>query len=270
MHASTHRPPPIGQLLRHWRQQRRWSQLALACEAEISTRHLSCLETGRAQPSREMLLRLAEQLEVPLRERNQWLVAAGFAPSYRESALDDPELAPARAAVERMLRGQEPNPALAVDRHWNLVSLNAAAQRLLGSLNPALRGPPLNVLRASLHPDGLAPLIVNLGEWRAHLLHRLRRQVATSGDAVLAALYAELEALPGPAHEVAPTGGSSPLAGLLVPLRLRTPLGVLSLFSTTMVFGTAVDITLSELVVESFFAADAATATALAQMAQAT
>jgi len=269
---ATPRTPPVGSLIRHWRQHRRWSQLALACEADISTRHLSFLETGRAQPSREMLLHLADQLDVPLRERNVLLVAAGFAPTFRERALDDPELDQARDAIERVLAAQAPNPALAVDRHWNLVTANASAQRLLTGIDAALLAPPLNVLRASLHPAGLAPRIVNFAEWRAHLLHRLWRQVEASGDAGLAALLAELEALPSPAGDdlAAPHAGTSPrlpLSGVMVPLQLRSPLGTLSFFSTTMVFGTAVDITLSELVLESFFPADATTARALVQLA---
>jgi len=269
---ATPRTPPVGSLIRHWRQHRRWSQLALACEADISTRHLSFLETGRAQPSREMLLHLADQLDVPLRERNVLLVAAGFAPTFRERALDDPELDQARDAIERVLAAQAPNPALAVDRHWNLVTANASAQRLLTGIDAALLAPPLNVLRASLHPAGLAPRIVNFAEWRAHLLHRLWRQVEASGDAGLAALLAELEALPSPAGDdlAGPHAGTSPrlpLSGVMVPLQLRSPLGTLSFFSTTMVFGTAVDITLSELVLESFFPADATTARALVQLA---
>lgn len=272
--AAAARSEPVGQMLRHWRQHRRWSQLDLACEADISTRHLSFLETGRAQPSREMLLRLADQLDVPLRERNVLLVAAGFAPTFRERALDDPELAQARAAIELVLAAQAPNPALAVDRHWNLVTANASAQRLLTGIDAALLAPPLNVLRASLHPAGLAPRIVNLAEWRAHVLHRLRRQIAASGDAALAALLAELEALPAPADAPAapaqPAAGGLPLSSVVVPLQLRSPLGTLSFFSTTMVFGTAVDITLAELVLESFFPADAATAQALAELARGT
>ena len=260
--------PPVGHLIRRWRQQRRWSQLDLACEAEISTRHLSFLETGRARPSREMLLRLAEQLELPLRERNVLLVAAGFAPGFRERALDDPELALARQAIERILVASAPNPTLAVDRHWHLVTANAPAMHLLAGLDPALLGPKVNVLRASLDPRGLAPRIVNFGEWRAHVLHRLRRQVEASGDAGLAALLDELERLPPPfaAAAAGPAPSADALSGVAVPMQLRTPLGTLSFLSTTMVFGTAVDVTLSELVVESLFPADDATARALAQL----
>lgn len=204
-----------------------------------------------------------------LPERNVLLVSAGFAPTFRERPLDDPELAQARAAIEWVLHAQAPNPALAVDRHWNLVTANAPAQQLLTGIDTALLTPSLNVLRASLHPAGLAPRIVNFGEWHGHVLHRLRRQVEISGDAGLAALLAELEALPLPPDAAAlPSAAHGlPLSGVVVPLQLHSPLGTLSFLSTTMVFGTAVDITLSELVLESFFPADAATAQALARLA---
>lgn len=261
--------PPVGHLIRRWRQHRRWSQLDLACEAEISTRHLSFVETGRARPSREMLLRLAEQLEMPLRERNVLLVAAGFAPGFRERSLDDPELALALRAVERILAASAPNPTLAVDRHWNLVTANAPALHLMAGIDPALLTPDVNVLRASLHPAGLAPRIVNYVEWRAHVMHRLRRQVEASGDAGLAALLDELERLPPPpgvAEAPTPPPSAAALSGVAVPIRLRTPLGTLSFLSTTMVFGTAVDVTLAELVIESLFPADDATAKALASI----
>jgi transcriptional regulator with XRE-family HTH domain len=250
---------PVGALLRQWRQRRRLSQLDLASDAAISTRHLSCLETGRAQPSRQMLMRLAERLEVPVRERNTLLTAAGYAPMYRERALDDPALAAARRAVDVLLKAHEPAPALAVDRHWTLVSHNRAVAPFLAGASPALLQPPVNVLRLSLHPEGLAPRIVNLAQWRAHLLSRLRQQVAASGDAVLAALLDELSAYPpGEPHDAGSEAG-----GVIVPLQVRTDAGVLSFISTTTVFGTPVDITLSELALETFFPADEATAQAL-------
>jgi transcriptional regulator with XRE-family HTH domain len=258
---------PAGALLREWRVRRHLSQLDLALEAEISTRHLSFVETGRSRPSRDLLLHLAELLEMPLRERNALLMSAGFAPRFQERALDAPELAAARAALELILSGHEPYPALAVDRHWNLVLSNAAARRLLVGVSAQLLKPPINVLRISLHPEGLASGIVNLEEIRGHLLHRLRRQVASSGDAVLAELLRELSALPGGA-----VGGADPfehLAGVVVPLRFRTALGELALFSTISVFGTPTDITLSELALESFFPADAQSAGILRQMATA-
>ncbi len=255
---------PVGQLLRQWRQRRRLSQLELATDADISTRHLSYVETGRSEPSRAMLLRLAEQLEVPLRERNRLLAAAGYAPLYRERTLADPALAGARQALKLVLRGHEPYPALLVDRHWNLVSHNRAVPLLLAGIEADMLAPPVNVLRLSLHPRGLAPQIANLAEWREHLLARLRQQVLASGDMTLQALLEELRALPlppGAAHD-AP---ALPNGGVVVPLQLRTPAGVLGFISTTTVFGTPVDITLSELALETFFPADAATADALRQ-----
>jgi transcriptional regulator with XRE-family HTH domain len=250
---------PLGGLLRGWRQRRRLSQLDLALEAEISARHLSFLETGRARPSREMVLRLAEGLELPLRDRNLMLVAAGFAPAFPERDLADPALAAAREAVALVLRAQEPYPALAVDRHWVLQSANRAVAPLLAGVAPALLAPPVNVLRLTLHPDGLAPRILNLAEWRAHLLHRLRRQLALTADPVLLALAEELAAYPVPGGRRPASPPPDP-AALVVPFRLAVPAGVLSMFSTTTIFGTPVDITLQELAVESFFPADAGTA----------
>ncbi len=258
---------PFGLHLRHWRQHRRMSQLDLANEAEISTRHLSYVETGRATPSREMVLRLAERLEVPLRERNALLVAAGFAPMYRQRGLDDPALAAARRAVDLVLKGHEPYPALAVDRHWHLVAANAIVPLLMAGAAPELLQPPVNVLRLSLHPQGLASRIANLAQWRAHLLERLQQQIAATGDAVLQALHDELAAYPvGDAGHAASAGGGE-LSSVVVPFQLRTEAGVLSFISTTTIFGTPVDVTLQELAVESFFPADAATAQALAALA---
>jgi transcriptional regulator with XRE-family HTH domain len=248
--------------LREWRQRRRLSQLALAMDAEISTKHLSFLETGRAQPSRDMVLNLAERLEVPLRERNVLLVAAGYAPIFPERALDDPALQAARKAVDLVLAGHEPYPALAVDRHWTLIAANRAVAPLLAGADPSLLAPPVNVLRLSLHPQGLAPRIANLREWRAHLLERLRAQVELSADIVLDKLMKELAEYPVPPATTKPPAKED-YAGVVVPLQMITDNGVLSFFSTTTVFGTPVDITLSELALESFFPADAATAEAL-------
>jgi transcriptional regulator with XRE-family HTH domain len=236
------------------------SQLDLACEAEISTRHLSFLETGRAAPSREMVLKLAEHLEAPLRDRNVLLVSAGFAPVYRERPLDDPDMAAARATLERVLAAHEPFPAIAIDRHWTLVAANAAAGGLMLAEDPALLEGPVNVIRLSLHPKGLAPRIENLAEWRAHALERLRRQVEVSADPVLAALLDEVAAYPGPP---APRHASPAGAEVAVLLNIRTDAGVLSFLSMTTIFGTPVDVTLSELAIESFFPADEATARAL-------
>ena len=260
--------PPVGALLREWRERRRLSQLALALDADVSARHVSFLETGRSRPSREMLLHLMDQLDVPLRERNVLLLAAGFAPLYPERPLDDPALAPAREAVDRVLRGHEPYPALAVDRGWHLVAANRAVSILTAGIAPEKLQPPLNVLRVSLHPEGLAPRIANLPEWRAHLLARLQRQVTQSGDPELAQLLAELRTFPAPDGEVRDAGGvDESLGGVAVPLRLRSEQGLLSFLSTTMVFGTPVDITVSELAIEAFFPADAATAAILTQAA---
>ncbi|CDY76092.1 Predicted transcriptional regulators [Caballeronia glathei] len=257
---------PVGALLREWRQRRRMSQLDLAGEADVSTRHLSFVESGRSVPSREMLMRLAEQLDVPLRERNTLLVAAGYAPLYRERRLADPQLSAARRAVELVLKGHEPYPALAVDRHWTMVAANAAIAPLVALADPSLLAGPVNVLRLSLHPKGLAPAIVNWHEWRAHLLARVKRQAEVSGDATLAALFTELEAYPAPDGAVSVSHGEAD--AVVVPFQLRTPAGVLSFFSTTTVFGTPVDITLSELAIEAFFPADAATADALRALAK--
>ncbi len=259
-------PKPFGEHLRYWRQHRRMSQLDLAGEAEVSTRHLSFVETGRALPSREMVLRLAERLDVPLRERNALLVAAGYAPMYRERPLDDPALAAARNAVDLILKSHEPFPALAVDRHWNLLAGNAMLPHLLQGVDPSLLRPPANVLRISLHPLGLAPMIVNLGQWRHHLLERLRQQVQATGDATLAALLEELRAYPVPA-DAHDTRLEGELLGVAMPFRFRTALGVLSFISTTTVFGTPVDVTLQELALETFFPADADTAAALRTLA---
>lgn len=256
MHPQTR---PIGDLLREWRQQRRLSQLALSLDAGISTKHLSFLETGRSRPSREMLLHLADLLGVPLRERNTLLQAAGFAALYPQHALSDPEMQAARQAMETILAAHDPYPALAVDRHWTLVSANQATQRLLAAtMAPALLTPPVNVLRASLHPDGLAPHIVNLSVWRGHILARLRQQIAATADPVLSDLLQELAAYPGGTDHPAPTE-----SGLVIPLQLRLGDQVLSLFGTVTVFGTPVDITLAELALEAFYPADEATAKAL-------
>jgi transcriptional regulator with XRE-family HTH domain len=248
--------PPVGELLRVWRQRRRLSQLDLANEAEVSARHLSFLETGRARPSREMLLRLAERLEVPLRERNELLLAAGFAPAYGRRALDSPDMAAVTRALDLVLTAYEPFPAVVVDRSWELVTANASVALFLDGVPAHLLEPPANVLRLSLHPEGLAPRIANLPQWRAHLLHRLGREAHLTGDPGLAALHRELAALPGGTDRSTPDG-------IAVPLRLRTDDGVLSFLSTVTTFGTAVDLTAAELSVEAFLPADEVTAEVL-------
>jgi len=255
----------VGTLIREWRQRRRLSQLDLACEADISTRHLSYVENGRASPSREMLMHLAERLDVPLRERNMLLTAAGYAPIYRERPLADPALSAAREAVELVLRGHEPCPALAVDRHWTMLAHNSAVPIFLTGIAAELLQPPINVLRLSLHPQGLAPRIVNLTQWREHLFARLKQQIAASADTVLADMLRELQELPAPATATPADSAIDP-GGVVMPLQLRTPAGVMSFISTTTVFGTPVDITLSELALETFFPADARTAEWLRRM----
>lgn len=259
--SSLSRPSaPIGTLLREWRQRRRYSQLALACDAGISPKHLSFVESGRARPSRGMLLHLAERLDVPPRERNLLLLAAGFAPAFEERSLDNPDLVAVRDAVSFILAGHEPYPALAVDRHWTLVAANKGVAPFLALAKPNLLEPPVNVLRLSLHPDGLAPHIDNLAQWRAHTLTRLARQVEHTGDVVLRDLLAELRRYGpgGTAHTIADID----VTPVVFPLRLRTGDRLLSFITTTMLFGTPLDVTSSELAIESFFPADAATAEA--------
>src|SRR5262244_1730400 len=234
VHASTRteraRPVHIGEHLREWRQRRHLSQLDLAGDADISARHLSFVETGRSSPSREMVLKLAERLEVPLRERNVLLVAAGFAPAFPQRTLDDPALKAARQAIDLVLKAHEPNPALAVDRHWNLVSANRMVAPLMDGIPQRLMGQPFNVLRLAFHPEALAPRTVNLAEWCGHLLERLHRQCEATADPELLKLYSDLKAFPIPAR-------SGPLSpdNVAIPFKLRHAGEVLSFFSTTMV-----------------------------------
>jgi transcriptional regulator with XRE-family HTH domain len=271
---NKHHQPIVGSLIRDWRQLRRLSQLDLALEAEISQKHLSFIESGRSQPSRDMVLLLAENLGVPLRERNALLLAAGYAPVYLERALEDPSLQAAKAAIDLVLKGHEPYPALAIDRHWTLLAANAAVAPLLGLCSdPDLLRPPVNVLRLSLHPGGLAPAVVNLDDWRMHIFARLRQQIRATADPVLAELLSELLSYPAPAPTKPARKGHAPEPeaepAIVVPLQLRVGETVMSFISTTTVFGTPVDITLSELALETFFPADAATAAALRAMAAA-
>jgi transcriptional regulator with XRE-family HTH domain len=249
---------PVGQLLREWRDRRRISQLDLSISAEISARHLSFLETGRSRPSRDMVLRLGEHLEVPLRERNQLLLAAGYAPVYSESGLSDPDMAAVREAVRLLLRGHEPYPAAVVDRGWNLVDANAGIGLLTRRVAPWLLETPANVLRATLHPEGMAPHIVNLGEWRSHLLGRLRRQVVQTADPALSALLEELRGYP--CEQAVPEVEIPGPGDIVVPLRIRDGDTELAFFSTVATFGTPLDVTVAELMIESFYPADASTA----------
>jgi transcriptional regulator with XRE-family HTH domain len=254
----------VGNLLRDWRRRRHLSQLELACDAEVSTRHLSFIETGRSQPSREMVLHLAEHLQVPIRERNSLLIAAGYAPSFKERPFEHPDLDAARKVINLLLTGHEPYPALAIDRHWNMVASNSAIAPFLIGIDPALLSPPINVLRLSLHPQGLAPRIANHAQWRAHLLSRLKRQIDVSADPVLANLFKELSEYPILRGESSDSTVDE-YAGVAVPFQITTDAGVLSFLSTTTVFGTPVDITLSELALESFFPADSNSAEFLIQ-----
>ncbi|MBB5519263.1 helix-turn-helix transcriptional regulator [Amphiplicatus metriothermophilus] len=245
----------FGARLKAWRARRRKTQLDLALEAGISQKHLSFVETGRALPSREMVVLLCASLDIPLRERNAMLAAAGYAPLYRARPLDDPSLRPAVEAVRLLLDGHMPYPALAVDRGWNMLAANDAALALAqGAADPSLLDPPANVLRLSLHPNGLAPHILNLSQWRVHVLARLRRQIEATGDRDLETLYAELSGFPAPERAEA-----EEFNGVFTPLTLRAGESVLSLFSATTVFGSPTDVTLSELAIESFFPADDAT-----------
>ncbi|MGV9298186.1 helix-turn-helix domain-containing protein [Amycolatopsis sp. NPDC003676] len=249
---------PVGELLREWRDRRRISQLDLAISADISTRHLSFVETGRSKPSRDMVLRLGEHLDIPLRERNRLLLAAGYAPAYGESDIGAPEMTVIREAVRRLLAGHDPYPAAVVDRGWNLVDANLSLGVLTEGIAPDLLTGPVNVLRATLHPDGMAPRVLNLGEWRGHLLGRLRRQVEQTADAGLAELLEELRGYPCddevPEVEVPGPGD------IFVPLRYRQGDLELTFFSTVATFGTPLDVTVAELVIESFYPADPATA----------
>ncbi|MGE0501428.1 MAG: helix-turn-helix domain-containing protein [Rhizobiaceae bacterium] len=249
---------PIGTMIRDWRARRRLSQLDLASEADVSQRHLSFIESGRARPSRDMVLHLAEQLDVPLRDRNRLLLAAGFAPSFEERSIGHPSLEPAMTAVGKVLEGHAPNPALAIDRHWNLVAANKAAATFLSEgIAERLLIPPVNVLRLSLHPEGLAPRIVNLAGWRAHLLERLHRLIVATGDDALVTLEEELKTYPAGVSRTRPLHDEAQM--IAYPLQIRAGEVVLSFFTTTTVFGTPLDVTLSELAIESFFAADAGT-----------
>src|ERR1700750_960887 len=235
----------VGPLLRSWRLRRRLSQLELALDAGVSARHLSFVDTGRSRPSETMVLHLAEQLDVPLRARNELLLAAGYAPVFGQRSLDAPELEPVRTAIDQLLEAHEPYPALVVDRGWNLVAANAAVGRLTAGVAAHLLEPPANTLRIALHPEGMAPRIKNLPEWRAHLLEDLSRTVAATGDKDLEALLDELTALPG---ETAAGHGHD----IFVALRIDD----LTFFSTRTTFGGAADVTVAELSIEAFFPAD--------------
>lgn len=255
----------FGQLLKEWRGRRRLSQLDLAYDAEISPKHLSFIETGRSKPSRGMVLRLSEQLEIPLRERNILLASAGFAPVFLERSLNDDAMAAVRSAVDLILAGHEPNPAIAIDRRWTLHAANKAAGLLTELVDTSLLEPPVNVLRFCLHPNGLAKHIANYFEWRHFLIEHLDRQIEITGDQVLSVLVEELRKYPPPRGAVRPRENVVPKHNIAVPLKLNTEFGELSFMSVTTVFGTPIEITLEELAIESFFPADAFTADFLNQ-----
>jgi len=263
--AKAQSQPEVGSLLREWRQRRRVTQLALALDAGVSARHLSFVETGRSHPGREMLLRVLEQLEVPFREQNRLLLAAGHAPAYPERSFEDPDLAPVRGALDMILSGHEPYPAVAVDRAWNMVAANSAMLALTEAVEiaPELLEPPINVIRIGLHPRGLGPLFVNLGDWHAHWLKRLEHQLAATGDKQLASLIDEVAGYPVPEPEHDAVSGLA--AGeMLGPVRVRTPDGgELSFFGMFASFDTPFEVTTSELAVELLFPADQATAETL-------
>ncbi|WP_262690644.1 helix-turn-helix domain-containing protein [Kordiimonas aestuarii] len=264
MDAIENRQQRFGGQLKAWRNRRRMSQLDFALEAEISQKHLSFIETGRSAPSRDMVIRLTECLDVPLRERNTLLLAAGYAPMYLARELDDPSLKAAREAIDLLLKGHEPYPAIAVDRHWNMVASNAAITPFLAVLSePSLLEPPVNVLRLSLHPGGLAPYIGNLGNWKSHLLDRLRHQIEVTADPALAELAKELGAYPAGSEATDDHHDYHDYGDVFVPFELHMPSGKLAFFSTITVFGTPVDVTLSEIAIESFFPANDETRVAL-------
>ncbi|MFN8024202.1 MAG: helix-turn-helix transcriptional regulator [Acidimicrobiales bacterium] len=262
--------PAVGELVRDWRTRRRRSQLDLALDVGVSTRHLSCVETGRARPSPELILALAHHLEVPLRERNTMLLAAGYAPRYGQRGLDDPAMATVRAAIQRMLDAHDPYPGVVIDRAWNVVLGNGAAQALVAGVSDEVLGPPLNVYRLCLHPGGLATRTSNFVEWAGHLLHQLRRTILLTGDPTLMALQDEVLDYSTVRQIVPLLSPSAPdEPSILVPFRLSTPLGEIATFTTLTSFGTPGDVTLDELAVELFYPADDASAAKLRELASA-
>jgi transcriptional regulator with XRE-family HTH domain len=256
----------IGELLRDWRERRRLSQLDLAYDAEVSQRHLSFIELGRSLPSREMILRLSEQLEIPLRERNVLLTAAGFASVFPERSLDDESLSPARRAVDLILERLEPNPSFAVDRHWTLVTTNNATKIFTDEVDPELLNASANMLRICLHPNGFTPRVINYEQFRKNVLEYLHKQVQATADNFLIELYDELKSYPKPKNSMnSSTEKEIDYSGFAIPLRLMSNEGELSFISTLTVFGTPIDVTVSELAIETFFPADEKTAEALRQ-----
>lgn len=268
-HAMNIHARHVGEHIKDWRQRRRLSQLELACEAEISTRHLSFVETGRSLPSRDMILHLAEQLEIPVRERNVLLVAAGYAPIFPERALSDPALDAATRAIDIVLEAQKPYPAFAIDRYWTVIRSNAALPELYVGIAEELLKPPVNGLRLCLHPGGLAPRTANFAEWRAHLLARLKHEIDRVADPKLAELWNEVSAYPIPENAGEPPANIDAHT-IMIPFRVHSFAGLLSFYSATTVFGTPSDVTLSELAIESFFPADAETVARVKELSSGT
>ncbi|MFF4522550.1 helix-turn-helix domain-containing protein [Streptomyces bluensis] len=266
--------PAVGALLRGWRERRRITQLELALKAESSARHISFIETGRAKPSQAMVLRLAEHLDVPVRERNALLLAAGYAPLYPETPLTAPAMNAVRSGLDNLLAAYEPNPALVVDGTYNVVAANRGVRALLAGLPEHLLTPPMNAMRLTLHPQGLASRILNFGEWRAHLLERIERQIALRSSAELRHLYDELTAYPAANHhgsDAAATDGdhrnSTTDYAFALPFQVEVEGQPLSFISTVTTFNTPMDVTVSELAVEAFLPTDSKTATFLQQLA---
>jgi transcriptional regulator with XRE-family HTH domain len=247
----------FGRQLRKWRQARRLSQLRLAVDAGVSPRHLSFIETGRSQPSREMVLLLADHLRLPLREQNTMLLAAGFAPAFEQRPLDSPEMSVVRKSVEMVLKGHEPFPAIAVDRKWNVVMSNCGAPLLAEGVSPEFLGAAVNVYRLSLHPNGLRPRVLNFPEYARHMVSRLRHDATISGDAELFELLSEVESYPDMRSL---SGASAERGTVALPLRIKSAVGDLSFITMVATFGTPFDVTVSELAIETFFPADTTTA----------
>lgn len=251
----------VGPMLREWRDRRRMSQLDLAMRADSSARHISFIETGRSQPSRAMVLRLADHLDVPVRDRNALLVAAGFAPHFPERNLDDPSMQELRESLDQLLRGYEPFPALIVDGTYQVVAANRGVQIMMDGVAPELLTPPVNAIRLMLHPHGIAPRIRNFGEWRGHLLHQMQRQLAMGRSAPLRELFDEVSAFPSPepcGEELAAAIVKS--APFALPLVIDHDGRTLSFVSVIATFNTPMDVTVSELALETFLPADRETA----------
>ncbi|MGY6021430.1 helix-turn-helix domain-containing protein [Streptomyces spinosirectus] len=248
----------VGPLLRAWRERRRVSQLELALRADSSARHVSFIETGRSRPSEEMILRLAEHLDVPVRERNALLLAAGYAPHYPETPLDSPELETLREGMERLIQGYEPYPALVVDAMYDVVAANRGVVMLMEGVPEHLLRPPLNVMRLTLHPEGLAPRIRNLREWRGHLLAQMERQIALYRSGPLRALYEEVAAYPVPESAV-DREPAEPVPYFALPMQIEHEGRVLSFISSISTFNTPMDVTVAELAIETLLPADPAT-----------